>query len=116
MTSVCSLSERGVPKCGADTPLLSRDEVERHLADLPDWRLAEDGRSISRRIEVKGFAKAVHLASLAAFLADRAGHHPDVAFGWGYCTLTFTTHEAGGLTEGDLICAAKFDAALALAG
>jgi 4a-hydroxytetrahydrobiopterin dehydratase len=63
-------------------------------------------------VQVKGYAKAVYLANLGAFLADQAGHHPDVSFGWGYCKVRFTTHAAGGLTEGDVICAAKFDAAV----
>ena len=112
MTEVCSLYEKGVPKCDATTPLLTEAALAEAMAELPDWQVSEDGTSISRRVAVKGFAKAVYLANLAAFLADRAGHHPDVSFGWGYCELRFTTHEAGGMTEGDVICAAKFDAAL----
>lgn len=110
MTEVCKLSERGVPKCDADTPLLSGAALSDAMRELPEWQVTDDGKSIRRRVTVKGFAKAVHLANLAAFLADRAGHHPDVSFGWGYCELRFTTHAAGGLTEADVICAAKFDA------
>jgi 4a-hydroxytetrahydrobiopterin dehydratase len=113
MTEVCALSEKGVPKCDANTPLLSEADLTAAMRELPEWQVSEDGMSIARRVSVKGFAKAVYLANLASFLADRAGHHPDVSFGWGYCELRFTTHEAGGLTEGDVICAAKFDAALA---
>ena len=74
-----------------------------------DWALGENAGSLTRRLEFKGFAKAVYHANLAAFLADQEGHHPDVAFGWGYCEVTFTTHEADGLTDNDFICAAKFD-------
>lgn len=109
MSDVCRLSERGVPKCDASTPLLEGSALTDAMAELPQWQLSGDGKSMSRRVEVKGFAKAVHLANVAAFLADRAGHHPDVAFGWGYCEVTFTTHAAGGLTEADAICAARFD-------
>lgn len=110
MTEVCALSEMAVPKCDASTPLLREPDLSDALRALPAWRLSEDGMSIGTRVEVKGFAKAVHLANLAAYLADRAGHHPDVTFGWGYCEVRFTTHAAGGLTEADVICAAKFDA------
>ncbi len=28
---------------------------------------------------------------------DKQGHHPDVAFGWGYCAVSYT-HEIGGLS------------------
>lgn len=73
-----------------------------------DWRL--EGGKLIRRFAFKGFQKAVMLANAAAFLGDREGHHPDIAFGWGYCEVTFTTHDVGGLSELDFDCAAKLDA------
>ena len=76
------------------------------------WTLAADAREIVRTIRCKGFAKAVYLANLAAFHADRLGHHPDVSFGFGYCKICYTTHDAGGLTENDFRCAVAFDALL----
>ena len=82
--------------------------VAQMLAELDDWQL-EDGTAIRRRFEFKGFAKAVEMANLAAWLGNRQGHHPDVTFGWGYCEVTFTTHAIGGLSENDFICAAKVD-------
>ncbi|AKO96613.1 Pterin-4a-carbinolamine dehydratase [Marinovum algicola DG 898] len=100
--------------CSPDTPTLSRHDAQAQLKTLhADWQLSEDGSTITRRIAVKGFAKAVYHANLAAWVADRHGHHPDVAFGWGYCALSYTTHEAGGLTEIDIACAKEFDALLA---
>ncbi len=97
--------------CSADTPVLDRAAVQAGLAGLhPDWQLSQEGTEIRRRISVKGFAKAVYLANLAAWMADRHGHHPDVGFGWGYCSVGYTTHEAGGVTEIDLACAREFDA------
>ena len=96
--------------CSADTPVLDRDGAREKMAVLHgDWTLSQDGTTITRRISVKGFAKAVYLANLAAWMADRHGHHPDVAFGWGYCALSYTTHEAGGLSEADIACAREFD-------
>ena len=71
------------------------------------------GTALVRRLEFKGFAKAVYHANMAAYLGDAEGHHPDIRFGWGYCEVEFTTHDAGGLTENDFICAAKFDGLLA---
>ena len=55
----------------------------------------------------------MQLANLAAWHGDKQGHHPDVAFGWGYCSISYTTHEIGGLSENDFICAAKLDALVA---
>ena len=81
----------------------------------PGWGLEESGTVLRRRLEFKGFAKAVYHANLAAWLADTQGHHPDIRFGWGYFEIDFSTHVAGGLTANDFICAAKFDALLAAA-
>ncbi|MCX7148690.1 MAG: 4a-hydroxytetrahydrobiopterin dehydratase, partial [Rhodocyclales bacterium] len=33
---------------------------------------------------------------------------------WGQCTVSYTTHAIGGLSENDFICAAKIDALLTL--
>ncbi len=88
------------------------DDIAARLAGLDGWSLSPDGRAITRHFTVKGFAKAVELANLAAWLANKRGHHPDVAFGWGYCRVSFTTHDAGGLTDADFAAAAHLDALL----
>ena len=72
-----------------------------------DWVLGEG--SITRSFAFKGFAKPVQLANLLAWYAEKTGHHPDIAFGWGYCRVTWTTHDSGGLTEADFAAAEGFD-------
>jgi 4a-hydroxytetrahydrobiopterin dehydratase len=42
-------------------------------------------------------------------LAEREGHHPDLAVGWGYCTVVLYTHKIGGLHENDFIMASKIN-------
>lgn len=89
---------------------LDHQDALTHLKDLHEsWKISDDGKSISRRLTFKGYAKAVYTANMAAFLADQAGHHPDVTFGWGYCEVTFTTHDIGGLSDNDFLCAKRFD-------
>lgn len=79
------------------------------VLDLPfDWRL--DGAALTRRFGFRNFAKAMQMANLAGWLGEAQGHHPDLAFGWGWCTVTFTSHEAGGITANDFLCAKKLDA------
>lgn len=36
-------------------------------------------------------------------------HHPDIRFGWGYCTVELYTHKINGLHENDFIMAAKIN-------
>ena len=105
--TTCDLTRRDCAPCrgegdilGDPTALMSRLHA--------DWRL--EGRRLLRRYSFKGFAKAVQMANLAAWLGEHLGHHPDVAFGWGWCEVAFTSHELAGLTENDFIAAARLDA------
>lgn len=94
-----------------DLSLLDPAAVAAALAELhPDWQL--QGAAIRRRLTFRNFARAMQAANAAGWLAEREGHHPDIAFGWGYCDLLLTSHEAGGLTARDLAMAAKLDALL----
>lgn len=111
--TTCDLASKNCEPCKGGVPPMPGDDARQMLAQLDGWNLSDDGTTIRRRFEFKGFAKAVEMANLAAWLGNKQGHHPDIAFGWGYCEVVFTTHEAGGLTENDFICAARLDALVA---
>lgn len=103
------LIERACRDLPKGTPALDEAAIARLMPELdPAWTV-DDG-TLSRRFKVKGYAPAHMLANAAAFLAEREGHHPDIAFGWGWCEVTFSTHTVGGLSDNDFICAAKLDA------
>ncbi|CAM3187557.1 4a-hydroxytetrahydrobiopterin dehydratase [Paracoccus aminovorans] len=91
-------------------PALPEAELRTRLAALPGWSLAADGKSIRREWRFKSFKAAAQLANLAAWQAEAANHHPDIAFGWGFAGVTFSTHSAGGVTMNDLVMAARLDA------
>ncbi|OYX44924.1 MAG: hypothetical protein B7Z02_03655 [Rhodobacterales bacterium 32-67-9] len=105
--TVSDLSNRDCLPCKGEGETLA-DAGARMAGLHPNWRL--DGTRILRRFTFKGFARAVQMANLAAWLGDKLGHHPDVGFGWGWCEVAFTSHELGGLTENDFIAAARLDA------
>ncbi|RJL13670.1 4a-hydroxytetrahydrobiopterin dehydratase [Paracoccus siganidrum] len=107
------LASQSCEPCKGGVDPMSRDEAQALMEQLQGWVLSDDGTTIRRRFEFKGFAKAVEMANLAAWLGNKQGHHPDIAFGWGYCEVAFTTHEAKGLTQNDFICAARLDALVA---
>lgn len=90
-------------------PALPTADLTAHLPALAGWALADDGRAISREWRFKTFRRAAQLANLAAWQAEAANHHPDIAFGWGFARVTFTTHSAGGVTMNDLIMAARLN-------
>lgn len=110
MTTLPPLAER-ICKCGSDSVTrLDRTGAEALLAELDaGWALNEPATVLSRRHEVKGFARAVYFSNMVAFTADRLGHHPDISFGFGYCSVHYTTHDVDGLSENDFISAATLD-------
>ncbi|MDC0738722.1 4a-hydroxytetrahydrobiopterin dehydratase [Cognatishimia sp. SS12] len=97
--------------CSEGTGVLTEEMIAEGLAGLDGW--ARRGETIYKRYEFKGFAKATQMANLVAWHSDKMGHHADISFGWGYCEVVYTSHEAGGLTENDFLCAMRLEALLA---
>jgi 4a-hydroxytetrahydrobiopterin dehydratase len=105
------LSEKHCKPCEGDVTPLSRVEAKAFLQKLhPEWRLAEDSKSISREWKFKNFYHTMSFVNAAAYIANAEDHHPDLEVGYGYCRMKFNTHSIGGLSENDFICGAKMDA------
>lgn len=97
--------------CSEGTGVLDQAQIDEGLANLTGW--AQRDSAIFKRYTFKGFAKATQMANLVAWHSDKMGHHADISFGWGYCEVVYTSHEAGGLTENDFLCAIRLEALLA---
>jgi 4a-hydroxytetrahydrobiopterin dehydratase len=87
--------------------LLSRDEVEHALRDLPGWRV--DGGAIVKEFLFAGFPEAVAFITRLVPGAEAADHHPDLAVSYRRVTVAFTTHSEGGVTAKDLAGARMAD-------
>ena len=110
MTDVEDLAKKTCVPCEGGMPSLERARVKELMAGLhPDWQLSDDGTRITRRIATRNFARALALTDAVGAMAETQKHHPDLALGWGYCSVTWTTHAAKGLSENDFICAARTD-------
>ena len=74
-----------------------------------DWSLKESGDKIQRHYSFKNFNKTIFFVNAVEQIADQQFHHPDIKFGYNYCTVEYTTHAVEGLTINDFICAAMID-------
>lgn len=101
------LTAKTCTPCRGGIPPLTRPEAEKLLAETPGWTLSDDATRIERSFRFKDFASAMAFVQRVAELAEVEGHHPDLAFGWGYCRVVFQTHKIKGLHENDFIMAAK---------
>ena len=86
---------------------LNEDMVEQALESVGDWTL--NGESIQRTFAHDDFMGSMEFVRAVADLAEAAQHHPDILIRWNKVTLTLSTHDAGGLTERDLMLAKSID-------
>ena len=91
-------------------PALSPQAAQQALQQLSgDWRLVEDGKAMRREFAFKDFYRTMSFVNALAHVANIEDHHPDLEVGYNYCRVRYSTHAIGGLSDNDLICAAKID-------
>jgi 4a-hydroxytetrahydrobiopterin dehydratase len=91
--------------CREGAPGLGADERDAHVATLPGWK-CRDGR-IEKAFLFANYHETIAFVNALAWIAHREDHHPDLAVHYANCVVTFATHDAGGVTLNDVICAAK---------
>lgn len=99
------------PRKGAADALSATDRAA-GLQALPGWEPTHDGTAISKDFRFPDFHHTLGFINAIGFIANREDHHPDLEAGYGHCRLTWSTHDVGGLSMNDLICAAKVEALL----
>ena len=75
---------------------------------LPDWRI--DGNELRREFRFRDFHQTMGFVNAVAWMANREDHHPDLEVGYNYCRMRWSTHDVGGLSLNDFLCAGKVDA------
>ena len=103
------LSAKTCVPCRGGIPPLSEDQARSLARQTPDWTLAPNAHHISRTFKFGDFKDAIAFVNKVGAIAEAEGHHPDIEFGWGYCTIKTFTHKIDGLHENDFILAAKID-------
>jgi 4a-hydroxytetrahydrobiopterin dehydratase len=89
--------------------LLSKPEIDARLKTLEGWTFDEQGKAIRKQFTFKGFPEAVAFVRSLVPDAEAADHHPDITINYRRVTLSWSTHDEGGLTEKDVAGAAMAD-------
>jgi 4a-hydroxytetrahydrobiopterin dehydratase len=89
------------------TMKLSRVEAEQKIKSLKGWTL--EGDAIKKQFTFAGFPEAIGFLTRLVPEAEAADHHPDILVNYKRVTLTYTTHDQGGLTDKDFAGAATAD-------
>jgi len=80
------------------------------LAQVPGYELDAAHGAISKEYEFSDFYETIAFVNALAYIVNQEDHHPDLVVGYGKCRVSFTTHDAGGLTKNDFIAAARVNA------
>ena len=91
---------------------LTAPELVAKLAQLEGWQLQDDGAdvAIAKTFRFANYHETLAFVNAVAFIAHTQDHHPDLSVHYDRCVVRFSTHDVGGLSENDFICAAKADA------
>jgi len=79
---------------------LTAAEIDHALKALPGWTL--QGEAVTRQFTFASFRDAIAFVTRLAFEAEAADHHPDLAINYKRVTVTWSTHDEGGVTRKDV--------------
>lgn len=97
------------PRRGSEHKL-SEARVRELLPEISGWEVVEDGHALRKTFTFDDYYRTIAFVNALAFIAHREDHHPDLGVHYDRCVVRYSTHDAGGLSENDFICAAQADA------
>ena len=103
------LEQKTCIPCQGGTPPMEAAAAEAMMMHIPGWELVEHTHKLRRTFTFNNFMLAQDFAYKVGALAESENHHPDISYGWGYCSVVLFTHKIGGLHENDFIMAAKIN-------
>ena len=92
--------------------VLTREQIDARLRDMPGWTY--DGNVIVRKLTFASFPDAIAFVTRIAFEAEAADHHPDLVVSYKRVTMSWSTHDEGGVTEKDFAGARQAQAIASL--
>ncbi|HEY7120656.1 MAG TPA: 4a-hydroxytetrahydrobiopterin dehydratase [Tepidisphaeraceae bacterium] len=105
--TISDLLKKRCTACAPGTPPLSEASVRGVLRELPGWELAN--KEIAKTYKFANYHETMAFVNATAWISHREDHHPDLEVGYNRCLVRYSTHSIGGISENDLICAAKVE-------
>jgi 4a-hydroxytetrahydrobiopterin dehydratase len=89
-------------------PRIAEPAIAESLVALPGWTHVAD--RIAKTYRFANYHETMAFVNAVAWIAHRADHHPDLSVHYNRVVVSYSTHDAGGVTGNDLICAARVEA------
>ena len=100
-------------QCQGKAELLAPDVILHYIKNIDkNWQLSNDNGRIERIFKFKNYYETIAFVNVVAMIAHQQNHHPEMMINYNNCTVQYSTHSLGGLSQYDFICAAKIDTIL----
>ena len=96
--------------CNRQATALADTDIRINLGSLKGWEQID--REIKKTFPFKNYYETIAFVNASAWISHHEDHHPDMSVHYNKCVVAYSTHDAGGITLNDFICAAKLDALL----
>lgn len=87
-------------------------QIAEWMPQIEGWSLAEHGHALVRTLRFGNYHETIAFVNALAWIAHQQDHHPDLGVHYDRVEVRYSTHDVGGLSENDFICAAKVNALL----
>lgn len=95
------------------TGLLAGEARRAALAALPGWSEVDGRDAITKAFRFADFNQAFAFMTRVALTAEKMNHHPEWFNVYDRVSVTLATHDAGGVTERDIVLARFIEQAAA---
>lgn len=105
------LAQQHCVACTGKEPRLTEQQIAELKPQIPNWNIVEEeGISRLKRVyRFPNFLTALAFTNRVGGKAEAQGHHPALLTEYGKVTVSWWTHDIGGLHQNDFIMAAKTD-------
>ncbi len=110
MTSIAELAARHCQPLKGSRHRLSEEMLGRYMEVLSRWDIVDDGQAIHRTFRFPDYHRTIAFVNALADVAHAEDHHPDLGVHYDRVVVRYSTHDVGGISENDVICAAKAEA------
>ena len=76
--------------------ILSIEQIQDNLSNLDGWVFKNN--AITRSYSFDSYMDGIGFVNRLAKKAEEVNHHPDIKVGWCTVSVTFTSHDKGGVT------------------
>ena len=84
--------------------ILSDEKIKEELSNMDGWIFKDN--QVSKSYNFDKYMDGIKFVNVLARVAEEVNHHPDLVVGWCKVSVSFTSHDQGGVTS-DCISMAK---------